>query len=162
MEFKLFTVKSRGWIFKSYDIFLEDKLKYHVKSSPFIKTYKLYDQHGLELIQIKRVFAFFKLEFNIKKFDSVIAKVQRGTQLFKNDLHIISNHGTYYANGNFRANDFTILKGEDEVAKISRHGPFAGKKYGVALVAEEDELLMLSIVMVIEMVVRIKRARKSG
>ena len=165
MEFNLFSIKRRGIFFKSYEIYKEDHLKYTVQTSAFIRKYIIYDQHGLELLQIKRPFTFslFSMTFTINKFDQPIAEITEDSKLFANNLNIITRDGVYNAEGNFRANDFTIFKNDsNEVAKISRHHAFAKQQYGVAVLDSEDELLILSIVMAIEMMIRVKRARKSG
>ena len=165
MDFNLFSIKKRGILFKSYNIFKDDHLKYTVKASAFVRKYVIYDQHGLELLQIKRPFSLspFSMTFTINKFDQPIAEVTKDSKLFANNLTIIAKDGVYNAEGNFKANDFTIFKNEnEEVAKISRHHAFAKKQYGVAILDSEDDLLILSIVMIIEMMIRVKRARKSG
>jgi uncharacterized protein YxjI len=162
MEFDLFSIETKGLIFKSYNIFKEDQLKYKVKSSAFIRQYTIFDAHGLELLQIKRSMRLFAFTFYIKKFDTTLAEVNKESKLFTNNLNIISINGTYHASGNFKANDFTIIKDGDEVAKISRHSQFSNRQYGVAILNGEDELMILSIVMIIEMMLRVKRARKAG
>ena len=165
MDFNLFSIKRRGFLFKNYKIYKGEELKYRVKASAFLRKFVVYDQHGLELIQIKRPFsfAFFTMTFTINKFDSPIAEVTTDGKLFTNNLNIVSKDGVYNADGNFRANNFTIYKNdEEEVAKISRHHAFAKHQYGVAIKSSEDELLILCIVMAIEMMIRVKRARKSG
>jgi uncharacterized protein YxjI len=162
MEFQLFSVKTKGLIFKSYEIYKEDQIKYLVKANAFVRQYTLFDEHGLELIQIKRPFSFFSFRFIIKKFDLTIAEVSKESKLFTNNLNIISANGTYFASGNFRANEFTILKNDEEVAKISRHSSFSNRQYGIAILDGEDELLILGIVMAIEMMIRVRRARKAG
>jgi len=133
---------------------------YHAKSSLFLRKYSLYDQHGLELMQISRPFSLFSMNFKIHKFDEYIAEINKASNFFSNNLNIQSINGTYFAQGNFRANDFTLYKEDDEVAKISRHGVFKAKQYGVAVLDSEDPLLILSIVLAIEMMIRVKRSRK--
>ena len=162
MEFNFYSIKSKGIIFKSYEVFKGEHLVYRVKGSLFLRKYLIFDQHGLELMQIKRSISLLSMNFKITRFENYIAEITKVASIFSNNLNIESINGTYFAEGNFRANDFTIFKDDIEIAKISRHGIFADKKYGLAILDSEDQLLIISIVMTIEMILRVKNARKGG
>jgi len=162
MDYSLYTIEKRGIFFKTYLILKDGILLYTVKGSGFLTRFRIYDQMGLEVLQIKKLFSFLKLEFRLMEHDSIIAELKKESKLFKNNLLITSIHGDYYLSGNFKRNDFTLLKGEEEVAKISRHGLFSKQKYGIAIASTEEPLFILGITMVVELMIRVQNARNSA
>ena len=164
MDFKLFTIERKGFFIKTYDIIDEDgMLKYRMRPLPFnfLRKFKIEDQNGLEIMQVVRPFKFFTMIFELRDFDDRIAEIKRVMKFGKTELEILSVYGAYFATGNFRKSNFTITKGGEEVAKISRSHAFAKRSYGLAIKADQDPLFFIGITLSIEIMIRVLQSRKN-
>ena len=164
MDFNLYTIERRGFFLKTYDILDEDgMLKYRMRSRPFnfLRNFRIEDHNGLELMQIVRPFKIFKMVFLLKNFEEQIAEIKRITKFGKTELEILSKYGAYFAIGNFRKSNFTITRGSEEVAKISRSHSLSKRSYGLAIKADEDPLFFIGITLSIEIMIRVLQSRKN-
>ncbi len=164
MDFKLFTIERKGFIFKNYEVYDDPRLRYRIKRFGWgiMRKFKIEDHNGLEVLQIHRPLSPFKMVFAINNYDEIIAEVKKEFGILKSDLSIESKYGNYRTTGNFRQNNFTVLREGEEVAKISRQNNIVKRTYGLAISESEDPLFILGIAMIIKIMIRVKRSRKSG
>lgn len=163
MEFDLYTIKKKGLFLKKYEILQDGEVVYNVSGKPFnfLRSLQIYDRNGLEVMQVKRPFIPFKMIFRLMSYMDVVAEIKREFGPFKNNLLVTSKFGDYYVNGNFMKDDFTISKGPEEIAKISRQRSFKGDSYGIAISQDENKLFILGLTMTLELMIRVMRSRKS-
>lgn len=161
MAIEKYTISRHGWIFKSYKIHREKKQILKVKSTGFLKQFVISDMNDQEVMRIKRPMSFFKMKFELIVNDEVRAEIYRDTTLFENNLTIDTAFGLYFVEGNFWANEFTIENDKVGIAMVSRQ-KFSKDKYGLAILEGEDSLFIIGIVMAIEMMIRVRNARKKG
>ncbi|MBT8191194.1 MAG: hypothetical protein KJO29_12260 [Bacteroidia bacterium] len=161
MDFNFYTILSKGFFNRTYEVYKDDTLRFRIRKASWFSLNKfiIEDQNGLEMLQIIRPMAFLKIKFRIRKFDEILAEVEREISLTKNNLVIYSKYGDYFVSGKFSRKDFTILKGSDEVAKVSRKDKFPLRNYGIAIKDTEDELFMVGIAFTLELMIRILKAR---
>ena len=162
MDFHFYTILSKGIFNKSYEVFKDDMLRYRIRKAHWysLKKFILEDQNGFELLQVVRPWSFMKIKFRLQKYDEILAVVEREFSLTKNNLSIQSKYGDYFVEGKFGKKDFTIIKDNEEIAKISRKNSFSQRNYGIAIKASEDELFIVGIAFTIELMIRVLRNRK--
>ena len=119
----------------------------------------LYDIEDREVLHIKRTWSFMT-----KKFDLIINGDVRAeftsNNSFKTGLDIGTVAGLYFVEGNFWGNDYTIENEKEPIAKVARN-TLSKTRYGIAIKPDNDNEFILGIVMVIELLTRIKQAESS-
>lgn len=162
MEFNFYTILSRGFFKRTYEVYKDDILRYRIRKAFWLSLNKfiIEDQNGLEILQIVRPFGFFKIKFRLQKYDEILAEVEREFSVTKTNLVVHSRYGDYYVSGKLRKKDFTIIKDSEEIAKISRKDKFPHRNYGIAIKETEDELFIVGVAFTIEIMIRILNARK--
>ena len=159
MEFNLFTINRKGLVFKSYEIIGETLPDYTVKSEGlFFKSMLFYDHNNQPVLSVNRVSKLFIKEYEIIRDGSKIAGITEVSTFTKPQINIRSQLGDFTISGNFFRNDFTVLKNEVEVAKISRKQLRAKGFYGIAINASEDHEFILALVMLMEMNIQEQKA----
>ena len=161
MTIDQFTISRHGFIFKSYRIFKDKTQVLSVKSTGFLRQLIIYNMKGEELMRIKRPMALFSMKFKMIVNGEVRAEIYKENSITKNNLSIDTAAGLYFVEGNFWANEFTIENDKEAIAKISRK-TFSRDKYGVAILHGQDTLFILGIVMTIELMIRVKNARRNA
>lgn len=117
---------------------------------------------GEEVFKIKRNSALFTIGFRIYYHGQEYAII-KSSGLFNAKLSISTvENESYKIKGKTFYRDFTILKDDVEIAKVSRKVLTFRNRYGVAVHQGEDDELILAFVMVIEMLIHIRRAKSSG
>jgi uncharacterized protein YxjI len=159
MNFNLYTISKKGFFNRTYEIYKEENLLFTAKPKFFLKGYYIYTLLGHEALEIERPFAFFKSEFILKKGDREVARMTRKFNMLKENLDIITPHDEYSVVGNMWSTDFTIHKNQCEIAKISRKVFRFQKRYGIAILEGEDDLLIISVALIIELIQRIKSSK---
>lgn len=163
MDFKLYSVSVEGFIFNKYSVESDGKIIYEVKSKgigPF-RSYVFYDSSGLAYLEFKRKYKLFQDRFEISKNGIPFAEVIVKGRFKKTSFDIISDRHHYTAISNLRMNDFTVLDGDSEIAKISRKSLKRKDRYGIAMNAEANEDLILSFTLILERLRKIRKARRS-
>jgi uncharacterized protein YxjI len=138
-----FTIKDEG----GSDVF---KVKAQLFSIP--KKLRLFDMSENELCLIQK--KMFKLlpEYEISMAGQLRANVKKRFALFRNDFTITAGGGTYEVKGDWVGFDFTIIKSDREVARISKKFFSWTDTYGVEIADGEDAVELLALAIVIDMV----------
>ncbi len=129
------------------DVFMVKK-----KILSFGKKLKIYDMSGRELCYIEQKLFRFLPEYNIFVNGQHIANVKKKLAILKNSFVINSCLGQYYVDGNIFAREFSIYREGVPVAYISKKFFSFTDTYGVEIDDSEDQLVNLSIAIVIDMV----------
>ena len=163
MEFKTFTISKEGFFNPKYLFFEGDQLIYEVKKVNFfsLRKYAFYDMTGLKALSLERQFAFFKFVFQLYEDRNIIADFKNVGALMKNNYTIQCADGELFVEGNLFMTEFTVTKGEEEVAKISRQKFQRKNQYGLAVSEKVDSDIILGLAMMIEIIRKVKRRRRN-
>lgn len=160
MNFNLYTVKRKHFLSRTYEILDRSQTLYCTARRPFFKTaFTLRDDTGKVVFVIKRKFAFFKFRFLIYHNDELYAEIESKRSM-KTRLEIETGEGMYYIDGKFFNREFTIFRETNEVAKVSRKVSI-NSRMGIAIKEGEDDEFILTLVLVVELMLLIKRSRNS-
>ncbi len=152
-------------MFPKYLIESDGQLLYTVKArgvGPW-RTHVFFNSLGNAYLEIKRKASLFKYKFEILKNGvhfAFISQVKKAS--FKNSFEIDSYRHLYFVEGSFAMREFTVHDAHEEIAKISRKPMKKKDQYGIAMKGHADEDIILSLAICMEIVRRLKRARKSG
>ena len=161
MEYRLLTISKRGFFTKYYDIMEDDKLLYTAESKWWFKGFNVFAPLGNKVMDVYKPFSFMHSKFNISVGDQEIASVRRKIKFFNSEIEIFTQEHDYRVVGNIWDTDFTIERDDFEIAKISRKTFRSKNKYGIACQENADIKLIIGISLVIELIIRIKRASRS-
>ena len=154
-----YSITRHGLFRKTYKVWHGKQQVYHIHSSLMLKSMTLYDIEDREVLHIKRTWSFMT-----KKFDLIINGDVRAeftsNNSFKTGLDIGTVAGLYFVEGNFWGNDYTIENEKEPIAKVARN-TMSKTRYGIAIKPDNDNEFILGIVMVIELLTRIKQAESS-
>lgn len=114
---------------------------------------KIYDSNGQERIYIEQ--KLFKLlpEYYLYFDGNFAAKVKQAFSLLRPKFQIESPFGSYSVEGDFFGYDFRIMKNSRLVAHVSKKLFSFRDSYGVDIVNDENDLLILAVVIVIDQVI---------
>lgn len=158
MKFYKYTVSIVGLFRKTYEIRENNRLVYSViKPGIFSSNLFLIDQDRNELLEIKKPLSFFKMKYDYFKSDNYIGTLEKN--MIGNTYELNTNETQYIANGNWNSSEYTIFHREEEIAKVSKTFFTKKDKYGIAIIEGYDNLLILSIVVLIDIV---RRQRSKG
>ncbi len=118
----------------------------------FGKKLRLYDLIENELCYIEQKVFRFMPEYDIYISGQHIINVKKRFALFKNDFIITSQSGCYSIEGDFWAHEFSILKDNRVVARVSKEFFSFSDTYGVEIDDGQDQVTNLSLAIVIDMV----------
>lgn len=162
MNYSTYRISRKGIFKKKYGIYNEQGQVYYAQSSAFVKGATMWDGAGNVVFKFKRPFTWFKLTFEIYQEGSLIASIIRRQKLFKHNLEVEAANGNYLIEAKAFLKEFTIFKNGHEIAKVSRK-PFSPKKlYGIAIEGDQDDELIIAMVIVMEMILRIQKSRRSS
>jgi len=162
MDFNLYNISKKGFIFSKYEITEDSNLVFTVRRNGIFSTsYIFFDPSGHEVMTLSRVFKLFKTNFNLFRDSQLLAKISSVSGAFKNNFIIETDDQTYNLGGNFRLKEFTISNGERDVAKISRKTRTNHNMYGFAVDSDEDQELIIGITFAMEAVRIIRRQQGS-
>lgn len=160
MSIEKFTISRHGILSKSYKISNEKMQLYTVKTGWFLKSLTFFDMNGREVLKIRRPFSVIQIKFEIIVNGYVRANIVSESAL-KNKLSIESLAGLYFVEGNFWGDEYDIEDAHEVIAKVAKKR-FSRLRYGVAIAQGNDNLFILAIVMTIELLTRVKTARRSA
>ncbi|NNF36976.1 MAG: hypothetical protein HKN68_22930 [Saprospiraceae bacterium] len=161
-NYKLLTVSKSGFFRKHYEFYENEKLLYTAESKFWLQGYKVFAVLGNQIMDITRPFNLFKTIIKVKAGEKELATLTKKFTFIKSEIDIETSIGNFYLEGNAWDTDFTIMKEHEEVAKISRKTFRSKNKYGIAVRDDIDDKLIVGIIMGIEYIIQIKRARSSG
>lgn len=129
--------------------------RYHVKGKIFALGDKLriYDENGFERAYIEQKLFRLLPEYSIYIGGQYAAKVKKEFTFFRPKFNIESMAGHYSIDGDFFGYDFRISKGERVVAVISKRFFAFRDSYGVEIVDDENQALILAFVIIIDQVI---------
>ena len=159
MEFNLYTITRKNIFSRTHIIYSGDEPVYQSKFSFFLRRCVLTDMSGQEVFIIKRKFAAFQSIFEIIYQGVTFARI-KAKGAIKTKLLVDTEDGPYLVVGKSFFKEFTVIKNDEEIAKISRKTSLK-TNIGLAIREGEDDEFILALIMVIEIVIRLKRA-KSG
>ncbi|HZK35216.1 MAG TPA: LURP-one-related family protein [Bacillota bacterium] len=122
---------------------------------------RMYDMQGQELVYIEQKLLRLLPEYNIYYQGLHYARVKKEFSLFKPRFNIQSFVGDYSIQGNFLNLDFSIHRGRDHVAQVSKKWLSWGDTYGVEIFGQEDHPFILTLVIVIDQVLHDNNSNKS-
>lgn len=156
MDFDLFTISIKGFINKTYEVYLEGELQYIAKPKGlFSLTYHLYDNQGEIVTTIKKKMFSFEHAHDIKDSFGLIGTVVK--RAFSNSYEFPSTIGFYTVEGNFWSTNFDLYRDKEEFAKISRKKMQRKNAFGIAVKHEEDHSVTISMIIAL---ILIRQARK--
>lgn len=154
---KIFYIKEKFWTLRD-SFTIKDRSKepvFKVKGK-FISigdSLKLLSMEGEELLKIRERVISFTPRYYFLKNGKRIAKMVKIIKLFTDKYYIQVDEGSrYIVKGKFADHRYSIYKDGKRVAYISRKWFKWTEHYTVVIVPEEDERLLLSSVIVIDMV----------
>jgi len=159
MEFRTFSINKKGLIFQSLEILENGKLLYKAVKSGLLRTsYVIQDTSGKEQLKISKPTSLLRMSFEIFERGDKIAHIDKDHTFLKQKLRVNTRSGILDIEGNFKRNDYTIFRADEEIAKISRKGLRWKNFFGIAIKDSEDHLLILGIVLALELKIQAQNA----
>lgn len=164
MDFKLYTISKKGFFVPKYIIGNEGDLAFTVHTHAFSirRKHSFFDNFGYERLVMKRKFSFGRLKFELTHRDIHVAYIEQAGKIFRNDFVIDSPYNYYNVKADFRMTKAVITEDGNEIATISRKAFKKKDRYGIAMIQEADEKLILALAIAMEVSRKIKKARKSA
>ncbi|RKX50310.1 MAG: hypothetical protein DRP32_02890 [Thermotogae bacterium] len=152
-------VFSIGDKFTIKDQFGEDR--YFARGKVFSLGNKLYleDMQGNVLIYIEQKLFRLLPEYTLYKSDRPIAKVKRKFSLLRPKFEIESELGNFTVSGNYMVHEFSILKDETTVAKVSKKWFSFSDVYGLEVYYDELTEFLVALTIVIDQILYDKSNR---
>ena len=161
-NYRLLTVSKCGFLKKHYEFYEGEKLLYTAESKFWLQGYKVFAVLGNQIMDISKPFNLFKTIIKVRAGESELATLTKKFTFMKSEIEIETPMGNLFLEGNAWDTDFTIIQEEEEIAKISRKTFRSKNKYGIAVREDIDDKLIVGIILGIEYIIQIKRARSSG
>jgi len=158
MEVRLYTVSLKGIINKRYEVYMDDELLYTTRKDGFFSfgSMILEDAVGNQLAKLHRNLAHFGFKYHIH---GEFRTTDLTRKLFSNIYTLHTHRGPIQIVGNFLSTEFTFSKGEKEIAKVSRKMWRSHRAYGMAIMGEQDDVLLISVLMCI---IKIREQRRNN
>ena len=164
MEFKKYKVKGKLFsIFGKYEIRDEhDHIVYTAKSNFLQTKVPLIDDLGHEVLVIKRKLFALRYTYFIEKRGEPLFKVVKTLGL-KPTVFIesLSQPDAFLVEGNIWGTEYAFYKEDEEFAYVSGKMFNLPGLYGVAIKDGEDKDAVLALVLIIDLIKRDKRRRRS-
>lgn len=165
MEFKKYKIKGKVFsFFGEYTISDEgDNLCYTAKSNFLQTKMPLINSMDEEVLMIRRKLFAFRYSFFIEKDGQPIFRVVKSFG-FKPQIIIESliEPDAFVVQGNIWATEYAFYRENKEFAFVS-HKIFSIRGlYGLALDPAEDEQLVIALVLIIDLIKKAKRRRRSN
>jgi len=111
------------------------------------------DMSGSELLFIRQRLLKLRPTYELSRGDTLVATIEK--ELFTLfhctfDVHL-EGHGDLVAEGNFSDHEYTIARGGEVVATVSKAWFSWSDTYGVDIADKEDDVLLLASTVVIDM-----------
>ena len=164
MEFKKYKVKGKLFsIFGKYEISDEnDHISYTAKSNFFQTKVPLLDDLGHEVLTIRRKVLSLRYTYFIERDGAPLYKVVKTLGL-KPTVFIesLSQPDAFLVEGNIWGTEYAFYKENEEFAYVSGKMFSLPGLYGVAIKEGEDPRIVLALVLIIDLIKRDKRRRRS-
>ena len=116
----------------------------------FPKALRVYDMSETELLKIQRKLFTFLPRYQIFRNNSLAAEIAKEFSFFTPKYYL--DGAPYTIEGDFLSHDYEILRDGISVAQIGKEWFSWGDSYVIDMKETEDELMMLSILIVIDCV----------
>ncbi len=116
----------------------------------FPKTLRIYNTAGTEVLRISRKLLTFLPRYQIYREDSLAAEIAKEFSFFTPKYYI--DGAPFTVEGDFLSHNYEILRDGVPVAAIDKEWFTWGDSYVIDMQSTEDELIMLSILIVIDCV----------
>jgi uncharacterized protein YxjI len=127
---------------------------FHVDSKLFRirETFVIEDRQGHEVATITQKLLAFRKTMTIERGETTIATIRKALFAPIGDTFAIelADGAEMSARGDFLAHEYTIQRGSQTVAEISKQWFAFSDTYGITITPEEDEGLILSVAVVID------------
>lgn len=161
MDYRIFMLKKDRLLGKSYSIFENGAIICKANISWLNWHASLSKLDDSMVYKIKRASFLPQMKFEIFENGASFGYAIKALKVFSSLVELTTAEETYLIKGTFTSKEFTIEKKGMEIAKISRHTvPFRPKKYGIAVHATENVELILAMTLMIELILKVKRARR--
>lgn len=150
MDYRTYRISKIGFILPSYLVYENEEILYKVerKGIFFKKEFIVTNYHGQRALRVSTTSLLMGLEMEIcDENENVIANVEPKTKLFAQQLFAETKDGRLVINGNFKRNDYTIIRDDIEVAKISRKKGSSSFHIGIAAQADLNQKIIIGIVL---------------
>ncbi len=159
MKMTKYSISRHGFFRKSYKVWEGKTQVYHITTDLWLKGMTLRTMDDHEVLYVKKTWSMFSKKFELLINGDVRAEFTSKSS-FKNDLDIATVAGLYFVEGNFWGNDYTIENEAEPIAKIARN-TFSKTRYGIAIKPGKDNVFIIGIVMIIELLTRIRNAERN-
>jgi uncharacterized protein YxjI len=164
MEFKKYKVKGKLFsIFGNYEISDEnDHIVYTAKSNFFQTMVPLIDELGHQVLMIRRKIFSLRYTYFIEINGEPLYKVVKTLGL-KPTVYIesLSRPDAFLIEGNIWGTEYAFYKENEEFAYVSGKMFNLPGLYGVAIKEGEDTHIVLALVLIIDLIKRDKRRKRS-
>lgn len=116
----------------------------------FPKALHIYDSAGAEVLKISRKLLTFLPRYQIFREDKLAAEIAKEFSFFTPKYYI--DGAPFTIEGDFLSHNYEVLRDGVTVAKIGKEWFTWGDSYVIDMNPSEDELIMLSILIVIDCV----------
>ena len=165
MEFKKYKIKGKLFsLFGEYTITDEsDRLCYTAKTNLFQTKLTIFDDSGNEVLLVRRKFFSFRYTFFIEKDGESIFKIWK-TIAWKPEIFIESlvSPDAFLIQGNIWATEYAFYRENIEFAYVSHKLWNIRGVYGLAVKDGEDDAVVLALVLIIDLIKKAKRRRRSS
>lgn len=126
--------------------------RFYVRSELFSFGHKLSieDLNGNEVAFIEQKLLNFMPTYNIYLGGNYAARVKKELSFFRPSFYIESSNGSYEMRGEIFSHDFEITKGRRTVAQVSKEWFAFSDTYGVDILDDENQVLILAITIVLD------------
>ena len=138
----------------------DDVIVYEARRSFFNKTCSFKDSRGDEIFLIKRIFSPFSRKYVIYYEGEIFARIE-SKSILKSGMIATTADKKYYIQPSDFFQKITIVESGIEIAKISRKRMAVKNKIGVAIQPDQDDELILSFALMIELVIRSRKSKSS-
>ena len=129
--------------------------KYFVDGKVLTLSNKLsfQDLDGRELALIKQRLISWKKTFDIYRDGNLVAVIKKNRFKFLHDRHVIDVPGPndYDITGNLLDHEYSFTRNGETVARVSKKFFSFADKYGIEIADNEDDVLILSAAVVIDL-----------
>ena len=155
MKFNKYTISVKGIFKTKFEIYQEGKLLYKIETPGFFyKNIIFKDLEGNVVLKLRRPFTFGRFKFLF--YENKIKTGELTDELMSNTYRLNSDYANYVAKGNWTSKEYTVYLGDDDIAKVSRKMFSSKDKYGIAIIEGNHDLFILAMVVIIEVVKRMK------
>lgn len=164
MSISKYKISSTPWIGGKYTISDEhDLLVCEAKRSSFsmVDKTEVFDSFGELVFSIKRKFWTLKDEYFIYDQSQPIYRIEKARFTFRPSIYVESLHNrdAFLVKGDIWGMEYSFLRYKEPIAMVTKKMWSFSSQYGLAVDDKEDELLIMSVVITLDLIKRRRRRR---